>query len=183
MLGEGPSSVPNLNPTEETGAPGLLQPIPGSRGARPMNGRLTEAIRQLHTEDGPADADLLGAFVRSKDPAAFEGLVRRHGPMVLGVCRRVLGHHDAEDAFQATFLVLARRAAAVVPRERLASWLYGVAYRTALEGRRMAARRRAREAPLTEAVQPTVESADPTADLSALLDRELSRLPERLRLP
>jgi RNA polymerase sigma factor (sigma-70 family) len=148
-----------------------------------MNGRLTEAIRQLHIEEGPADADLLGAFVRSRDPAAFEALVRRHGPMVLGVCRRILGHHDAEDAFQATFLVLARRAAAVVPRERLASWLYGVAYRTALEGRRMAARRRAREAPLAESVQPTVDSGPTTADLSALLDRELSRLPDRLRLP
>jgi RNA polymerase sigma factor (sigma-70 family) len=148
-----------------------------------MNGRLTEAIRQLHTEDGPADADLLGAFVRSRDPAAFEALVHRHGPMVLGVCRRVLGHHDAEDAFQATFLVLARRVAAVVPRERLAGWLYGVAYRTALEGRRMTARRRAREAPLTESVHPAVEPGDPTADLPALLDRELSRLPDRLRLP
>jgi len=147
-----------------------------------MTGRLTEAIRQLHADEGPADADLLGAFVRSRDPAAFEALVRRHGPMVLGVCRRVLGHHDAEDAFQATFLVLARRAAAVVPRERLASWLYGVAYRTALEGRRMAARRRAREAPLAESVQPAIESGDPTADLSDLLDRELSRLPDRLRL-
>jgi RNA polymerase sigma factor (sigma-70 family) len=148
-----------------------------------MNGRLTEAIRRLHVEDGPADADLIGAFVRSKDPAAFEALVRRHGPMVLGVCRRALGHHDAEDAFQATFLVLARRAAAVVPRERLAGWLYGVAYRTAVEGRRMAARRRAREAPLTESVHPAVETGEPTADLSAVLDRELSRLPDRLRLP
>jgi RNA polymerase sigma factor (sigma-70 family) len=148
-----------------------------------MNGRLTEAIRQLHVEDGRSDADLLGAFVRTRDAAAFEWLVRRHGPMVLGVCRRVLGHHDAEDAFQAVFLVLARRAGTVAPRERLASWLYGVAYRTALEGRRMAARRRARETPLAESVQPVVESADPPADLSALLDRELSRLPDRLRLP
>jgi RNA polymerase sigma factor (sigma-70 family) len=103
--------------------------------------------------------------------------------MVLGVCRRVLRHHDAEDAFQATFLVLARRAAAVVPRDRLAGWLYGVAYRTALEARRMAARRRAREATHAEFVPPAVEPCDPTADLSALLDRELNRLPDRLRLP
>ena len=148
-----------------------------------MNGPLTEAIRYLAADHPASDADLLGAFVRTRDPAAFEQLVRRHGPMVLGVCRRLLGHHDAEDAFQATFLVLARRAGAVVPRDRLASWLYGVAYRTALEGRRMAARRRARQAPLTELVQPTVEPEPPDSDLSALLDHELSRLPDRLRLP
>src|SRR5438270_225060 len=85
-----------------------------------MTGRLTEAIRHLAADDPATDADLLGAFVRTLDPAAFERIVRRHGPMVLGVCRRVLGHHDAEDAFQAVFLVLARRAAAVVPRDRLA---------------------------------------------------------------
>ena len=148
-----------------------------------MHGRLTEAIRHLAADDPAPDADLLGAFVRTRDPAAFAALVRRHGPMVLGVCRRLLGHHDAEDAFQATFLVLARRAAAVVPRDRLAGWLYGVAYRTALEGRRMAARRRAREAPLTDSVQPAAEPEAPVADMSALLDRELCRLPDRLRLP
>jgi RNA polymerase sigma factor (sigma-70 family) len=148
-----------------------------------MNGRLTEAIRHLAADDPATDADLLGAFVRTRDPAAFETIVRRHGPMVLGVCRRLLGHHDAEDAFQATFLVLARRAATIIPRVRLAGWLYGVAYRTALEGRRMAGRRRAHEAPLTESVQPAVESDTPATDLSALLDRELSRLPDRLRLP
>src|SRR5215218_4904250 len=123
-----------------------------------MNGRLTEAIWHL-AADPASDADLLGAFVRSRDRAAFEQLVGRHGPMVLGVCRRMLRHHDAEDAFQAVFLVLARRAAAVVPQDRLASWLYGVAYRTALEGRRMAARRRAREAPLAESDPPAVEPA------------------------
>jgi RNA polymerase sigma factor (sigma-70 family) len=148
-----------------------------------MNGRLTETIRYLAGDDPASDAELLGAFVRSRDPAAFEAIVRRHGPMVLGVCRRVLAHHDAEDAFQATFLVLARRAAVIVPRDRLAGWLYGVAYRTALEARRMAARRRAREAPLVDSIQPAVDGEPPTADLSALLDRELSRLPERLRLP
>src|SRR5438132_6254196 len=94
---------------------------------------------------GLTDAELLDAYAGRQDEASFEALVRRHGPMVLGVCRRVLRDaHDAEDAFQATFLVLVRRAAAV-PRASVGNWLYGVAYRTALGARRAAARRRARE--------------------------------------
>src|SRR5438105_4529843 len=94
---------------------------------------------------GLADGELLDAFAQRRDAPSFEALVRRHGPMVLGVCRRVLRDaHDAEDAFQATFLVLVRRAAAV-PRASVGNWLYGVAYRTTLSARRAAARRRARE--------------------------------------
>jgi RNA polymerase sigma factor (sigma-70 family) len=129
-----------------------------------------------------SDGELLERYVRHGDEAAFEGLVRQHGPMVLGVCRRVLGnHHDAEDAFQATFLVLARKAASVRPCHRVGNWLHGVAYRTALEARRAAARRRRKEA----SVPPREEMpADgPWAELSPVLDRELSGLPEKYRAP
>src|SRR5262245_41798331 len=97
-------------------------------------------------EGDERDADLLDAFVARRDEAAFSTLVRRHGRMVLGVCRRVIGRHaDAEDAFQATFLVLARKAASLIRRDLLANWLYGVAYRTALEARTRMIRRHAAE--------------------------------------
>src|SRR2546423_7298977 len=93
-----------------------------------------------------SDAQLLDSFIARREPAAFELLLRRHGPMVLGVCRRVLGNsHDAEDAFQATFLVLVRKASSLRQRDLVGNWLYGVAYRTALEAKAARARRRAKE--------------------------------------
>jgi len=91
---------------------------------------------------GLTDGQVLGCFIEHRDEAAFASLVRRHGPMVWSVCCRLLNHHDAEDAFQATFLVLVRKAASIVPRERVANWLYGVAHQTALQARRNATRRR-----------------------------------------
>src|SRR5687767_7490809 len=94
---------------------------------------------------GLADAQLLDRFNAHRDEAAFAALVQRHGPMVYGVCRRVLQNaQDAEDAFQATFFVLARKAA-VVPRETVGGWLHGVACRTAQEARTVGIRRRSRE--------------------------------------
>jgi RNA polymerase sigma factor (sigma-70 family) len=129
---------------------------------------------------GPEDGDLLGRFVRSRDGVAFAELVRRHGPMVLGVCRRVLGdRHDAEDAFQATFLILARKAGSVRPAGRVGPWLHGVARRTALAARRAAARRRLREAEAVAVRAAT--SREGTAELREVLDLELARLPERYR--
>src|SRR5271165_6016018 len=106
---------------------------------------------------GLTDGQLLGRFVATRDETSFAALVRRHGPMVLGVCRRVLrDFHDAEDAFQATFFVLARRAASVVVGESLGGWLYGVAYRTSLEARELSIRRRARERLMKDMPHPEV---------------------------
>ena len=94
-----------------------------------------------------------------RDEAVFEAIVRRHGPMVWGVCHRVLGdHHDAEDAFQATFLVLARRASSVVPREMLPNWLYGVACQTAMRARARTFKRRGRERQMPEMPEPAKQS-------------------------
>src|ERR1700751_5698666 len=84
----------------------------------------------------PSDGELLGRFVERRDEAALAALVNRHGPMVWGVCRRLLSHHDAEDAFQATFIVLVKRASSIAQRELVGNWLYGVAHQTALQARR-----------------------------------------------
>jgi len=95
---------------------------------------------------GTTDGELLTRFLGHRDDAALAALVRRHAPMVWGVCRRLLrGHHDAEDAFQATFLVLVRKAATVVPREMVGNWLYGVAHQTSVRLRATAAKRGVRE--------------------------------------
>src|SRR5262245_42633683 len=114
----------------------------------PMSGVVRHLRRAALLQDagGMTDGQLLECFLTRREGAAVEALLRRHGPMVLGVCRRVLGDlHDAEDAFQATFLVLVRRGESVVPRELVGNWLYGVAYRTALKARTARARRRRHE--------------------------------------
>jgi RNA polymerase sigma factor (sigma-70 family) len=129
--------------------------------------------------EGTADAQLLERFVAECDEAAFAALVYRHGPMVLAVCRRMLGdYHAAEDALQATFLVLARKAPSILRRDQLANWLYGVAYRTALKGRALRARRN-REQPLLDlAGHNPVEE---TRELRLVLDEEIHRLPRKHR--
>jgi RNA polymerase sigma factor (sigma-70 family) len=151
------------------------------------SGPTNTVIEQLRTavllRDGArlGDGELLGRFLERHDEAALAALVRRHGPMVWGVCRRLLSYHDAEDAFQATFLVLVKKAASVVPREMVGNWLYGVAHQAALQARRAAARRRTREVQV--AVMPDAEAVqqDRWPDVQPLLDQELSRLPDHYR--
>ena len=134
-------------------------------------------------QDTP-DADLLGRFVATRDGEAFAELVRRHGPVVFGVCRRVTGdHHLAEDAFQAVFVVLAAKAAVVRPRDAVAAWLHGVAVRTALRARTAAGRRRRREVPTAVLPEPTCPPRAEPDDAIAILDQEIAALPERFRLP
>jgi RNA polymerase sigma factor (sigma-70 family) len=146
------------------------------------NGILNRVRYLLQRADPTPDAELLARFVADRDADAFALLVRRHGPMVHGVCRRVLRNQaDADDAFQATFLVLARRAGAVRPQGLLGNWLYGIAYRTALEARRAAAVRRARERRAAEMNTRTPATNAPDRDLREALDRELAALPDIYR--
>jgi RNA polymerase sigma-70 factor (ECF subfamily) len=129
-----------------------------------------------------SDAELLARYILRRDEPAFEALLLRHGPMVWGVCRRVLPCEvDAEDAFQATFLVLARKAASIAPREQVGNWLYGVARTTALKARALSRKRAQRERAAAAADRPVPAPVD--ADLLVLLDEEVSRLPEKYRLP
>jgi RNA polymerase sigma factor (sigma-70 family) len=139
------------------------------------------------TVAGLAEGKLLERFVVGGDEAAFAAIVARHGPMVLGVCRRHLrDEHDVEDAFQATFLVLVRRAGAIRDGDRVGQWLYGVARRVAVRARANAARRHAHE-PNADAVVRAM-AAPPSSDsqlqeLRAVLDEEMARLPDSLRAP
>jgi RNA polymerase sigma factor (sigma-70 family) len=129
------------------------------------------------------DGQLLERFVRRRECAALELLVQRHGPMVWAVCRRILpNYHDAEDAFQATFLVLARKASSVKPREMVGNWLYGVARQTAMKARATTAKQRARERQVPEMPEPAVTERDARGDFQPFLDEELSRLPDKYRV-
>jgi RNA polymerase sigma factor (sigma-70 family) len=137
----------------------------------------------LRESAGLTDGQLLKDYLGRRDEAALAALVQRHGPMVWGVCRRVLrNYHDAEDAFQATFLVFVRKAASIASPELLANWLYGVANQTALNARATTAKRGARERQVTEMPEPAVMERDLWADLQPLLDQELSCLPDKYRV-
>lgn len=133
---------------------------------------------------GLSDGQLLECFLTRRDDAAFAALVHRHGPMVWGVCRRILhNHHDAEDAFQATFLVLVRKAASVQPRDKVANWLYGVAYQTSHRARVSTAKRQKREQLVASPPESAAVERDLGPNLRGLLDQELRRLPDKYRTP
>jgi RNA polymerase sigma factor (sigma-70 family) len=151
---------------------------------------LQSALRQLGRSfragevASASDGQLLGRFIDRREPLAFETLLHRHGPMVLGVCRRVLRDpNDAEDAFQATFLVLVRKAAAVARRDAVGPWLYGVAARTARKARTLAARRRFKESLVPPATAVVPDPVADTAELRNVVADEVRALPARYRLP
>jgi RNA polymerase sigma factor (sigma-70 family) len=136
-------------------------------------------------ESTVTDGQLLDRFVRHRNEAAFSALVERHGPMVMGICRRVLcNSHDAEDAFQATFLVLVRRSKDIARPGLLANWLYGVAYRTAAKAKADVLRRRTREAQAASNHQANAPGdQDLWNDVRPILDEEINLLPVKYRTP
>jgi RNA polymerase sigma factor (sigma-70 family) len=150
------------------------------------NGGFGSLLRHLRRaavlSDGTVrtDGELLECYLTRRDETAFESLLRRHGPMVLGVCRRILGNEaDAHDAFQATFLVFVRKASTILPRARVGNWLYGVANKTALKARALNQLRRARE---WQASRPqSAPTDDGVPEVLATLDEALSRLPAKYR--
>src|SRR5262249_2558239 len=147
-----------------------------------LNPILHAALR--HDAADTTDGELLERYLGQRDEAAFELLARRHAPMVLAVCRRIVGHsQDAEDAFQATFLVLVRRGAPIRPRAMAGNGLDGVAYRAGHKARTAAARRGARERIMSKLPESATVAEGLWHDLEPLLDLELNRLPAKYRLP
>jgi RNA polymerase sigma factor (sigma-70 family) len=145
---------------------------------------LIRSLRRVATWSQSADLTddrLLESYLRSRDEASFEVLLHRHGPMVLGVCRRILQNDaDAHDAFQATFLVFLRKAATIIPRAMVGNWLYGVAYKTALKAQAMNRQRRAKERKARVNARP-VAAPQALQDRLEVLDEVLSRLPAKYR--
>jgi RNA polymerase sigma factor (sigma-70 family) len=162
--------------------PGGFQPMPKA----PFSD-LLDYLRKVcgaHVADDLTDAELLERFRKQRDETAFSVLVHRHGPMVLGVCRRILGdRHGAEDAFQAAFLVLVRRAGSISRTGSLPAWLQGVAQRVAIRARNQEMAQRQRERQYKP--MPTTEPIDDLTwrELRTVLDQEIARLPEKYRAP
>ncbi len=147
-------------------------------------------LRQLHTlmatqkAEGQTDGPLLERFVSQRDEAAFAALLERHGPMVLGVCRRILhDEHRAEDAFQATFLVLVRKASSIRKQQSIASWLHGVALRLARNAKVDATRATQPDARNASRAAADVQAEISWQEAQKILDDELQRLPDNYRLP
>jgi RNA polymerase sigma factor (sigma-70 family) len=150
-----------------------------------MNELIDYLRRTLLPQGGSSlsDGQLLGCFIEHGDEAALAVLLRRHGPLVWDICRRVLGnHHDAEDAFQATFLVLVRRAASVEPKEMVANWLYGVAWQTARKADAMRGKKRQREKQMAQMPEPAVPEMEGSKEAYHHLHQALSCLPTKFRL-
>jgi RNA polymerase sigma-70 factor (ECF subfamily) len=155
-----------------------------------MKGRFLSVLSQLrrvilrHGDGGLSDGQLLDRFIHERDETAFEVLVWRHGPMVLGVARRALHNlDDAEDILQATFLALVRQARSIRRREAISGWLYQVAYRLALRARQQKKKRSVCQVGVEDVVAPASASDDHGQDEFLLLDEELQRLPEKYRIP
>src|SRR5262249_3089900 len=161
------------------------------------SGQLGSLLRHICRLIGPApaadvpDGQLLEQFRLNQDEAAFSSLVQRHGPLVLGVCKRVLRDaHDDEDVFQGTFFVLARKAGSIRRPEAVSSWLYGVAYKVAARARAESQKRQTHEqqvqAMFSDELSPSNSSPLTDAqrrELRLVLDDELNRLPEKYRMP
>jgi RNA polymerase sigma factor (sigma-70 family) len=154
-----------------------------------VNGQFGEVLRHIRSLTGPCslapmtDGELLRHFVGRRDEAAFSALVERHGPMVLGVCRRVLGHaQDVDDAFQATFLVLVQRANSITHEDSVGSWLYGVAHRICVRVKTNTRKRQIRERPITDTPR-TLDEPEGARELRPMLDEVLRGLPEKYRAP
>ncbi len=146
----------------------------------PLTNMVGHLRRSVQAQSGLTDGELLEAYLTRRDEAAFECLIWRHGPAVLGACRRILQNGvDAEDAFQATFLVLVQKAHTIRPRAAVGAWLYGVACNVAKKARALAHLRRARD--LAAGETPAACPAD--QDLRPAIDFEVSRLPEKYRIP
>src|SRR5262245_50356417 len=150
----------------------------------PLRPMLAQLRRLAGADDVTSctDLQLVARFAAARDEAAFEALVRRHGPMVLGVCRRLLSEPaDVEDAFQATFLVLVRKIGGLSDPGRVGAWLHGVAFRTAREAQARRAWRSRREQQVPQLPEPLSFEKEPD-DWRPLLDEEVHRLPEKYRL-